>query len=139
MDKDSNTVLVIPCSGMGKVHGLLSRETMYALTREHAVDKTDTVCLALLVSGDEETTSKVKNSKCITIDGCPKLCSQKNVELAGGEIIKSIRMADSFRNHRGAQPGTANALTEEGWTIVEEAAQDLTGFIANTCGYEEEQ
>ena len=51
-DLEERTVLVIPCSGIGKVHGLLSREAAYLVTDELASSKTDTICLALLVKGD---------------------------------------------------------------------------------------
>ena len=47
-----NAVLVIPCSGIGKVHGLISREATYLVTDELATGRTDTLCLALLVKGD---------------------------------------------------------------------------------------
>ena len=36
MNKDTDTVLVIPCSGIGKVHGLISREAAYLVTDELA-------------------------------------------------------------------------------------------------------
>ena len=36
MKKDCDKVLVIPCSGIGKVHGLISRESAYLVTDELA-------------------------------------------------------------------------------------------------------
>lgn len=130
MDK----VLVIPCSGIGKVQGLMAREVTYSLVDNHALGSTDTVCLALLVSGDKQATDKVKSCDCVTVDGCPKLCAQKNVEIAGGKVAKSVRMVDAFKNHRGAEPGTATALAQDGWTMVEEIAVELAGDIRALCG-----
>ena len=49
-----NRVLVIPCSGIGKVQGLLSREATYFVVDELAPDETDILCLALLVKGDAD-------------------------------------------------------------------------------------
>ena len=132
MDLDTSKVLVIPCSGIGKVQGLMTREVTYSVVDNHAA--ADTVCLALLVSGDEEATSKVRSRNCITVDGCPKLCAQKNVELAGGRIAKSIRIVDAFKNHRGVEPGTATSLSSGGWTIVEEVAAELAGDVRGLCG-----
>ena len=66
-------VPVVPCSGIGKVHGLISRETVYHVTDRLMPDQADTVCLALLVTGDPETRQKVQKTPCITLDGCPKL------------------------------------------------------------------
>ena len=70
--------------------------------------------LALLVAGDPETRQKVQQTPCITLDGCPKLCAYKNVELSGGKIAKGIRVYDTMKRHRGANFGTATALSEEG-------------------------
>ncbi len=83
------------------------------------------------MSGDEEALAKIKQSDCITIDGCPKLCAAKNVEMAGGRVVRSVRVVDAFKNHRGAEPGTATALADDGWTIVREIAGDIAGCI---CG-----
>ncbi len=121
-----NSALVIPCSGVGKVHGLISREAAYLVTDELAPKETDTLCLALLVKGDEEAVSAVQSHACITIDGCPKACAQKNVEMAGGRVAKAIQVAETFKNYRGAKPGNATMLTDEGWAIT----RDIAGNIA---------
>jgi uncharacterized metal-binding protein len=127
MDNKSQTpeVLVVPCSGVGKVHGLISREAVYHVTDDLLPGRADTVCLALLVTGDAETKQKVQQTPCITLDGCPKLCAMKNVELSGGKIAKGIRVYDVMKRHRGANFGTATALSEEGWTVVEELAAEV--------------
>jgi uncharacterized metal-binding protein len=119
-------VLVIPCSGVGKVHGLISREAVYHVTDNLLPGKADTVCLALLVTGDAESKQKVQQTPCITLDGCPKLCAFKNVELSGGKIAKGIRVYDVMKRHRGANFGNATALSEEGWAVVEELAAEVT-------------
>jgi uncharacterized metal-binding protein len=118
-------VLVVPCSGVGKVHGLISREAVYHVTDDLLPGQADTVCLALLVTGDAETREKVQQIPCITLDGCPKLCAYKNVELSGGKIAKGIRVYDVMKRHRGANFGAATALSEEGWTVVEELAAEV--------------
>jgi uncharacterized metal-binding protein len=118
-------VLVIPCSGVGKVHGLISREAVYHVTDNLLPGQTDTACLALLVTGDPEARQKVQETPCITLDGCPKLCALKNVELSGGKIAKGIRVYDVMKRHRGASFGNATALSEEGWTVVEELAAEV--------------
>jgi uncharacterized metal-binding protein len=118
-------VLVVPCSGVGKVHGLISREAVYHVTDDLLPGQAETVCLALLVTGDAETREKVQQIPCITLDGCPKLCAYKNVELSGGKIAKGIRVYDVMKRHRGANFGTATSLSEEGWTVVEELAAEV--------------
>jgi uncharacterized metal-binding protein len=130
MRKDSDKVLVIPCSGIGKVHGLISRESAYLTTDELAPAETDVVCLALLVREDEETLAKVRTHPCLTIDGCGKACAQKNVEIAGGEVAKAFQVARVLGGHRGAQPGSGSELTEEGWAISREIAEAVAADAA---------
>jgi uncharacterized metal-binding protein len=118
-------VLVIPCSGIGKVHGLISREAVYHVTDKLLPGQSDTVCLALLVTGDAETREKVQQTPCITLDGCPKLCAFKNVELSGGKITKGMRVYDVMKRHRGASFGNATALSQDGWAVVKELAAEV--------------
>jgi uncharacterized metal-binding protein len=118
-------VLVIPCSGIGKVHGLISREATYLVADEMAPKETDTLCLALLVKRDPEAVEAIKNQHCITIDGCPKACAEKNVEMAGGHAVKAVQVTEAFKKHPGAKPGTATDLTEDGWAIARDVAQEV--------------
>jgi uncharacterized metal-binding protein len=134
----SSKVLVIPCSGIGKVHGLMAREATYRVVEGLEPETSDTLCLALLVKGDEEAVAAVRTRPCITIDGCPKLCSYKNVQLAGGNIAESVRVVDAFKGHKGAQPGTATELAEDGWTITDEIAQQIAARVRELCGGEEQ-
>ncbi len=124
-------VLVIPCSGVGKVHGLISREAVYQVTDKVLPGQADTACLALLVTGDAETRQKVQEIPCVTLDGCPKLCAYKNVELSGGRIAKAVRVYDVMKRHRGADFGTATALAEAGWAVVEELAAEIAEVAKN--------
>jgi len=135
---DKKSVLVIPCSGIGKVHGLLSREATYLVTDEMAPEQTETMCLALLVKGDPEAIAAVKTQPCITIDGCPKACAEKNVEIAGGHAAKAVQVAEAFKKHRGAKPGTATDLTDEGWEIARDVAAIVVDEAAHLrCAKEE--
>jgi len=123
-------VLVIPCSGIGKVHGLIAREVAFQVADELQPEQAETLCLALLVKGEEEALQAVRTRPCITVDGCPKLCSFKNVELAGGAVAHSVRVVEAFKDHKGAQPGTATALEPDGWTITCELASGVATEVA---------
>ena len=131
-------VLVIPCSGVGKVHGLISRESAYLVTDELAPDGTDVVCLALLVREDEDTLARVRACPCITIDGCAKACAQKNVEIAGGQVARAFQVAKALTEHRGGQPGTGSDLTEEGWAVSREIAEAVADETVRLCQGEEQ-
>lgn len=121
----SKKVKVIPCSGMGKVFGLIARESTLQSVKNNP-DDSETVCLAYIVTGDDEAKKLIEGQKCITIDGCPAMCAAKNAEIAGGIVEEKIRVVDVFRNHKGANAGTATELTEEGWKIVDEIVEDVT-------------
>jgi uncharacterized metal-binding protein len=118
-------VLVIPCSGIGKVQGLLGREATYLVVDELAPGEADTVCLALLVREDPEALEKVRRRPCIAVDGCAKACAQKSLEIADGDLRVSVQVAGLLSKHRGAQPGDGSALTDEGWEIAREIAETL--------------
>ena len=125
MDNEGNEkpVLVIPCSGIGKVHGLISREATYLVTDELAPGQTDTLCLGLLVMRDADALAAITGSRCITIDGCPKACAEKNVQMAGGQAAKSVQVTEAIKKHHGAKPGTATDLSEDGWAIARDVAE----------------
>jgi uncharacterized metal-binding protein len=129
-------VLIIPCSGIGKVHGLLTREATYLVTDEMVPERTETMCLALLVKGDAEAVEAVKTQPCITIDGCPKMCAEKNVKIAGGNPT-AVQVIESLKEHPGARPGSPTHLNDEGWGIAREIAIKVAETAANMRGNRE--
>jgi len=136
MNSMSSKVKVIPCSGIGKVHGLLARELALKVVNEITPEMADTECLAYIVTGDQEIKDRIKEGKCITIDGCPKMCSAKSLEHAEGVVAEEIRVVDILKEYRGAKPGTATALNEEGWKIVDESAEKIAAKVKDIYGEE---
>lgn len=122
-------VKVIPCSGIGKVLGLIARETALQVTNNLSSDKTETACLAHIVTGDKDAVEKIKGRTCITVDGCPALCAAKSVEFAGGIVKEKYRVVDEMRNHKGKNAGTGTELTEDGWQIVDEYAEKISAKV----------
>lgn len=123
-------VKVMACSGMGKVYGLMAREAVLQTVTHLCPEQADTTCLAYIVTGDAEATAKIVGQPCITIDGCPAMCSAKSAEEMGGDIKARFKVLDVMRQHKGAKPGTATELTEEGWAIVDEIAAGLCAEVA---------
>ena len=107
-------VIVIPCSGIGKAFGSISRDATYEVTENLRKDTTQTLCLALLVSGDEKSLQLVHNNKCITVDGCPLQCAEKNVKLAGGNLAVSLRVVDAYKENRHLKPKGITFLDFDG-------------------------
>ena len=124
-DSPTEKVLVVPCSGIGKVHGLISREAVYRVTDSLMPEQAETLCLALLVTGDPEAREKVQRHPCIAVDGCPKLCARKNIELSGSKAALGVRVYETLKRHRGAAFGSPTALSDEGWAAVDEVAAEI--------------
>ncbi len=110
----SGKILVIPCSGIGKPFGSISRDATFRVCDELRPDKADTLCLSLLVMGDAEARKAVSSSKCITVDGCPLGCSKNNVGRSGGKIVAEFRVMDLLRENRGLKPKSVTVLDEDG-------------------------
>jgi len=123
-------IKVVPCSGIGKVLGLMARETALTVTDRLCPDTAETACLAHLVTGEDEAVAKVKGQHCFTVDGCAALCAFKSVEAAGGIVKQQYRAMDEMRFHKGKKPGTGTALTEEGWQIVDEFAAKIAQDVS---------
>lgn len=122
-------VKIMSCSGIGKVFGLMARETALKVTNELKTNETEILCLGHIVTGDADAKEKIEGCSCITIDGCPKLCAAKNVALAGGIVKAKYRTVDEMRNHKGVNAGTATALTEEGWKITDELCEKVCAKV----------
>ena len=130
----SKKVKVIPCSGIGKVHGLLAREMALRLVNEICSQESETECLGYIVTEDTEIAERIKDGKCITIDGCPKMCAAKSVAHVGGAVTEEVRIVDILKEYRGYKPGTATALNEQGWEIVDGAAEKLAARVREIYG-----
>jgi uncharacterized metal-binding protein len=133
-DAREKPVLIIPCSGIGKVQGLLTREAAYLVVDEMASEKTETMCLALLLKGDAEAVEAVKAQSCITIDGCPMMCAEKNVRIAGGDPV-AFEVIETLKKHARAKPGNASELNAEGWTIAREIAARVADVAVKLRGH----
>jgi len=124
-----NTVKVIPCSGIGKVFGLMAREAVLKTVHELCPEKSETVCLAYIVTGDKEAKEKIEGFNCITVDGCPKMCASKNVSLAGGLVIEEIKVLDTVKDHKGEKFGSATQLNDDGEVVISEIAVKIARKI----------
>lgn len=118
-------VMVIPCSGIGKALGSISREATYEVVENIKKGVTETVCLSLLVIGDEESLRLVRDNKCITVDGCPLQCAEKNVRLVGGSLAATFRVVDALKENRNLKPRTVTFLDHDGEKLAEVLAQQI--------------
>lgn len=119
----TDPIFIIPCSGIGKAYGTISREVTYCVVEDLRKGETDTLCLSLLVSGDEETRRLVKSHLCIAVDGCPLECAKKNLEFSDAKLAANFRVIDLLKEHRDLKPKSV--------TFLDEAGGELSKFLAN--------
>ncbi|MGB8491510.1 MAG: putative zinc-binding protein [Bacteroidales bacterium] len=122
-------VRVVPCSGIGKVYGLIAREAVLKSVIELCPDKAETVCLAYIVTGDQEIKEKIRDCDCITLDGCSKMCASKNVSIAGGKVVREMKVIDTVKELKGKKIGTASRLDSDGEEVVNKIAVKIEKFI----------
>ncbi len=128
-------VLIIPCSGIGKPIGTVSRETTYEIVENLAKSKAETVCLALLTSQDKETIDKVKNNYVITLDGCARHCAKKNTEQCGKVPDKSYMILKFAAANPDKKPQGLIDIGDGGKalvvTISDTIAKDVDSLLEN--------
>ena len=107
-------ILILPCSGIGKPFGSIARDATFSVCDELRQGKADTLCLSLLVMGDEEARGMVSSSRCITVDGCPLACSSNNVVRSGGTIVAEFKVMDLLRENKSLKPRSVTFLDEDG-------------------------
>jgi len=138
MEKKSKKVVVLPCSGIGKVFGALARETTYELVERARPDIAVTTCLAKLVMGDAETKQLVKENPVITIDGCPKECARKSTEAQGVSVARSFQTMDFYRAHKDLKPEGISEVDETGRKLAAVSADELANVIDELTVQEEQ-
>lgn len=126
----SNKVKIVPCSGIGKVYGLIARESVFKVVHELCPEKSETVCLGYIVTGDKEIKEKMEGQNCITVDGCPKMCASKNVSIAGGIVMEEIKVMDTVKEIKSKNYGMATKLEADGETVVNAIAAKIAEKIA---------
>lgn len=122
-------ILVIPCSGIGKAFGTISREATYRVVEDLRKGETDTLCLSLLVMGDEDSRRLVKSHLCIAVDGCPTECARKNLQLSGGQLAANFRVVDLLREHKDLKPQSITFLDENGKRLAEILAEKIASKV----------
>ena len=117
--------IIIPCSGIGKPIGSTAREATYDIIRRKP-ESAETVCLALLTSGDKEAIKKINDNYCITLDGCSKHCAQKNTEACGKIPDKSYMILKFASENKDMKPEGMIDIGEGGRSLVKIISKKIT-------------
>ncbi len=124
-EKTNPKYIVIPCSGIGKALGTITRRATYIVTEELLPNETITICLPLLTIEDQETVQKIRQIPCITVDGCAAQCAKKNVEYHHGKLKGDIKILDIMRENRGLKPGSVLDIGPEGEKLARKTAEKV--------------
>ena len=122
-------VAVIPCSGIGKALGSVSREAAYELCENLCPDRTDLVALSKLVLGEEHARERVRKNPVVTIDGCQQMCAAKLVRHSGGTVAREIAVFEVFRRYKDLKPEGIAELNEPGKRLARALAAEIAADV----------
>jgi uncharacterized metal-binding protein len=126
---NNSKIVVVPCSGIGKTYGSVSRLAAYCLTEDLRPDQTELIALSLLVLGDEAARKAVVGNPAITIDGCKLACATKMVRESGGAVVQDFAVLDVYRRNRQLKPDGIAELNEAGKLLALSLAQEAAAVV----------
>ena len=138
MGNKHKKVVVLPCSGIGKVYGALARETMYELLERVRPNSVVTTCLPLLVIKDPEAVALVTGNPVITIDGCPKDCAKKSVEALGKAVDQAFEAIKFYKEHKDLKPEGISEVNDTGRKLAAVAAEEVAKVVDELAAGEEQ-
>ena len=118
-------IIIVPCSGIGKTYGSVSREAAYDITEDLRPEDTELVALSKLVLGEKTAHSTVMENPAITIDGCKLACAAKMVKQSGGTVAQEIAVLDVYRRYRQFKPQGIAELNEGGRQLAQALAEEI--------------
>ncbi len=138
MSDEARKVMLVPCSGLGKTLGTVSREAAYEVLEDLRPEETGLAPLSLLVLGDEETRAALADNPAVTIDGCKLACATKMVEESGGTVARDFAVLDAYRRHREFKPRGIAELNEGGKRLAHALAQEIAETVDDLSKDEED-
>ncbi len=122
-------VVIVPCSGIGKTYGTVSREAAYEVVEALRPQKTHLVALSMLVLGDQAAREAVAQYPAVAIDGCKLACASKMVVESGGTIAREFAVLDVYRRHRKFRPRGIAELNEGGQLLAMALAEEVARAV----------
>lgn len=129
MSEREHKVMVVPCSGVGKSLGTVSREAAFEVVEDLRPGETGLTPLSLLVLRDEETLTELMENVAVTIDGCKLACASKMVEESGGRVAEEFAVLEAYRRHREFRPQGIAELNEGGKQLAHAVAEEIAEAV----------
>ncbi len=130
-EKKRSKYIIIPCSGIGKAVGTVTRRATYLVTEELLPNDTDAICLPLLTIKNEESVRKIRQNPCITVDGCIAQCAKKNVEHHRGRLRGDIKILDVIRKNPKLKPGNVLDIGPNGEKLARKTAEEVVKIVGH--------
>lgn len=131
-------VVIVPCSGIGKTYGTVSREAAYDVVDDLRPQTSQLIALSMLVLGHEAARAAVAANPAITIDGCKLACATKMVRESGGAVAHDFAVLDVYRQHRNLRPRGIAELNEGGQQLARVLAEEVAAAVDAARAPEEE-
>jgi len=122
-------VVIVPCSGIGKTYGSVSRQAAYIVVEDLRPEDTQLAALSLLVMGDEASRAMLAENPAITIDGCKLACATKMVQESGGTVAQAFAVLDVYRRYKQFKPQGIAELNEGGEQLAHVLAEEIVGIV----------
>ncbi len=122
-------ILIIPCSGIGKPYGTVSREAAYEVVEDLRPDRTQLVALSMLVTGDAEARDAVSGCPAVTLDGCRLACATRMVRESGGTVAREFAVLDAYRRHKELKPHGIARLNDGGMKLAHALAEEVAAVV----------
>lgn len=126
---NAKKVVIIPCSGIGKTYGTVSREAAYEVIEDLRPGETQLVALSMLVLGDEQACNVVTDNPSVTVDGCKLACATKMVAESGGVVAADFAVLDVYRRNRQFKPKGIAELNEGGQKLAHALAEEILAVV----------
>lgn len=122
-------IVIVPCSGIGKPYGTVSRVAAYQVVEDDRPEYTQLVPLALLVLGDADARVALSACPAVTIDGCKLACATKMVQECGGQVAQDFAVLDVYRRYREFKPQGIAELNEGGLKLAGALAKEVDAVV----------
>jgi uncharacterized metal-binding protein len=139
MSSQQRKVIIVPCSGIGKSYGTVSREAAYEVAEDSRPQTTELVALSLLVLGDDAARAALEAHPAVTIDGCKLACATKMVRESGGIVAQDFAVLDVYRRYREFKPQGIAELNEGGQQLAHALAEEIAVVVDDLTSENEEQ
>lgn len=126
---DQRKVIVVPCSGIGKSYGTVSREAALEVTEDSRPGASQLIALSLLVLGDDDARAALEANPVVTVDGCKLACATKMVRESGGTVARDFAVLDVYRRYREFKPQGIAELNEGGQRLAHAIAEEIAAVV----------